>query len=214
VVVSYPGSTSADGAQYYVGRTLQQQAAAAKVVADAAAALAGTASDYTGVGGYLDLTSQARAELQKMVTLYPQSSLADNAQYQIGKTYYDVGTDYASARAELKLVIDNYPASTYADNAQYYIGRAYHKDPSALNYLVEARTAYGLVLSAYPTSTKVENAEYYSARTYHDEGNCALELSTMQAFEVKYPASAHLATVQTHIADLLLAPSTVTHVCI
>lgn len=201
VITDYSTSSSADSAQYYLGRTLQKQAALAKAAADAAAVNAATTPDYSGPTGYTALIAEARTALQLAITNYPLSSVADNAQYQIGKTYYDEA-DYATARTELGKVISNYATSSYADNAQYYIGRSFHKDTLSPTYAADARAAYQLVLTNYPAGNKVDSAQYYLARTYHDEGDCVNEEAEMLIFLNTYPNSIYVSTAQKHYDDL------------
>lgn len=187
VLASYPTSSAADGAQYYLARAIHGLALAA-------------APGYTFL--------QARAEYAKLMTNYPASVWADNAQFQIGKTYYDEA-NYATAIVEFNKVF-NYATPSSGDDAQYYIGRAYHKQ---LNFIA-ARTAYGLVVTNYPTSIFVDNASYHSALTYHDSTQCTLELAAMQAFVAAYPMSTFVATANTHISDLTLIPRVTHTLCV
>jgi len=85
-----------------------------------------TQSDTTTLGGtgdridaqklynsaYLDITrgnnELARMSFTEFLKRFPESSLADNAQYWIGETYYAT-EDYEQAVQEFKKVITNYP---------------------------------------------------------------------------------------------------------
>lgn len=55
-----------------------------------------------------------------MMTSFPLSSWTDNAQYEIGRTYYDE-LNYPAAIAEFNKVLSNYATASVADEAQYYL---------------------------------------------------------------------------------------------
>jgi TolA-binding protein len=88
----------------------------------------------------------ARAQLQLSLSLNPAGTFADNAQYYIGRTWYEQGyalvnvatlpspgtpdyvtasTAFANAEAELTKVLTAFPASPYVVNARYYLGRTW-----------------------------------------------------------------------------------------
>lgn len=123
-------SNRADSALYYKGRSLHKQAA----LVEADPTLSTTA--------YTQYFADARTAYQSVITLGVASPYEDNAQYRIGRTYYDeaviaLGTpDYASAQqklsdaiAAMSVVITNttYQASNSADNAHYYLGRSFQR---------------------------------------------------------------------------------------
>jgi len=184
LLTNYAGSTSAASAQYYKARSINELALVATV-------------PYT--------LAQARTEYLLLISAYPASIWVDNAQYRIGKSYYDEA-NYAGAIVELNKLLTIYPASSYANEAQYYIGRSYHKQS---NY-VAARATYGLAIAYNPASILADNASYYSAYTYHDSTQCTSELTAMQAFVAAYPSSTFVASANAHINDLPPGPR-VTH---
>lgn len=66
-------------------------------------------------------TDQSIAELNAYLTNYPNSTLADNAQYWLGEAYR-VKKDNDSARKAFNSVIDNYPKSTKIPDALLKLG--------------------------------------------------------------------------------------------
>jgi outer membrane protein assembly factor BamD len=71
--------------------------------------------------------SRAIAEFKKMIKVYPQSELAPDAQYYIGRSYEE-RRDYYAAFLAYQKVIDVYPRSELTDERierQYRIGNLY-----------------------------------------------------------------------------------------
>jgi tol-pal system protein YbgF len=64
---------------------------------------------------------RAIAAFQKFLVSYPDSSLADNAQYWLGEAYY-VNKSYPEAEAAFQRVIDKYPQSRKLADALLKIG--------------------------------------------------------------------------------------------
>jgi tol-pal system protein YbgF len=64
---------------------------------------------------------RAIAAFQKFLVTYPDSSLADNAQYWLGEAYY-VNKAYPEAEAAFQRVIDKYPQSRKLSDALLKIG--------------------------------------------------------------------------------------------
>jgi tol-pal system protein YbgF len=64
---------------------------------------------------------RAIAAFQKFLAAYPDSSLADNAQYWLGEAYY-VNKSYPEAQAAFQRVIDKYPQSRKISDALLKIG--------------------------------------------------------------------------------------------
>jgi tol-pal system protein YbgF len=64
---------------------------------------------------------RAIAAFQKFLAAYPDSSLADNAQYWLGEAYY-VNKTYPEALAAFQRVIDKYPQSRKLSDALLKIG--------------------------------------------------------------------------------------------
>ncbi len=64
---------------------------------------------------------QATAAFQQFLATYPDSSLADNAQYWLGEAYY-VNRNFTSALAAFQAVIERYPQSRKLPDALLKIG--------------------------------------------------------------------------------------------
>jgi len=64
---------------------------------------------------------QATAAFQQFLVAFPDSSLADNAQYWLGEAYY-VNRNFTSALAAFQAVIDRYPQSRKVPDALLKIG--------------------------------------------------------------------------------------------
>lgn len=126
----YQNGNRTDSARYYKGRSIHRQARL--VEADPTLDVVNTFDQHF---------INARAVYQSVIDLFATGSYADNAQYQIGKTYYDESlialnqTNYpamqqslSDAIAAFTVVTTNllYQVSNSADNAYYYLGRSYH----------------------------------------------------------------------------------------
>jgi len=174
VIANYPLSSIADGAQYYLARSMH------------ALALVPT-TGYT--------MQLARVEYTKLMTSFPLSVYIDNAQYQIGKTYYDE-LNYSAAIAEFDKLLLNYPLSAYADGAQYYKARSVHTLALALTpvyTLTQARAEYAKLMNSYPSSIYADNAQYQIGKTYYDEliPNYAAAIVEFDKVLVNYPKSSY-----------------------
>ena len=101
-------------------------------VGDAGAALAGGAGDsqgsddkaaYQTAFGLLKdgQYDRAIAAFQKFLVAYPNSQLADNAQYWLGEAYY-VNRSFPEAQAAFQRVVDKYPQSRKRPDALLKIG--------------------------------------------------------------------------------------------
>ncbi len=123
-------SNRAGSARYYKGRSLHKQAAL--VAADPTLSATPSAQYF----------ADARKAYQSVIDLGVASPYEDNAQYRIGKIYYDEALialavpDYpamqqklSDAIAAMHVVITNttYQTSNSADNAYYYLGRSYQR---------------------------------------------------------------------------------------
>ena len=64
---------------------------------------------------------RAIVAFQKFLATYPDSSLADNAQYWLGEAYY-VNKAYPEAQAAFQRVVDKYPQSRKLADALLKIG--------------------------------------------------------------------------------------------
>ena len=109
---------------------------------------------------------------------YALSTRRDDAQYQIGRIYYDLTVpDYPQALIEFSKVLDLalFTSPSAGDDAQYYIGRTKHEMallPVAVPAftLQNARDEYAVLLTpTYALSTRRDDAQYQIGRTYFDD---------------------------------------------
>ena len=96
-------------------------AAAASNAADA-----GSGEDKTSYQAAFNLLKDGQYDraivaFQKFLVAYPDSSLADNAQYWLGEAYY-VNKAYPEAQAAFQRVVDKYPQSRKLGDALLKIG--------------------------------------------------------------------------------------------
>ena len=139
---------SADLAQYYIAKSFQEQLPAN--------------------------TEQARAQFNILISTYSQSSWRDEAQLQIGKTYYEAG-DYNNAKPAFNLVISDYPTENSVDDARYFIARSTHRQALlqqdvliAEAELANARTEYQHLIDSDRNSSWADNAQYQMGKTHYD----------------------------------------------
>jgi len=117
-------SAGAEGAASLAGAGNAGPSAGAGAGGVPAAASAG--SDKASYQAAFDLLKnsqydQATAAFQQFLAAYPDSSLADNAQYWLGEAYY-VNRNFPSALAAFQAVIDRYPQSRKVPDALLKIG--------------------------------------------------------------------------------------------
>jgi tol-pal system protein YbgF len=143
-----------------------QSAAAAQVAAQAAAAtpppatLAPTPAPVVAAVADKDVYQAALEHLkareygvaekafQDFLTSYPQSSLADNAQYWLGEAYY-VEHRYPDALAAFQKLIKDHPESRKVPGALLKVGYSYQE----LKRYREAREALAHLIKAFPDDT-------------------------------------------------------------
>jgi tol-pal system protein YbgF len=88
---------------------------------------------------------QAIAAFQQFLTTYPDSSLADNAQYWLGEAYY-VNKAFPEALAAFQRVATKYPQSRKLPDALLKVGYCYYE----LKQLQEAHDTLAQVVASYP----------------------------------------------------------------
>jgi tol-pal system protein YbgF len=101
------------------------------------------AFDVLKGGRYADAIVGFRQFLQA----YPQSSLADNAQYWLGESYY-VTRDFQNAAASFQTVLDRWPDSRKAPDALLKLGYT----QAELGRTAQARITLTSVSTRYPGS--------------------------------------------------------------
>ena len=88
---------------------------------------------------------RAIVAFQKFLAAYPDSSLADNAQYWLGEAYY-VNKSYPEALAAFQRVMDKYPQSRKLPDALLKIGYCRYE----MKQFEAAREALGQVAARFP----------------------------------------------------------------
>ena len=89
----------------------------------------------------------ARESFQTYLKQFPDTEVADNAQYWIGESYYATG-DFTSAIAEFNKVIQGYPKGDKVPAAMLKIGLSH----SRLKNPTEANKTYRALIQRYPKS--------------------------------------------------------------
>jgi len=101
--------------------------------------------------GYYDRAGKA---FQQFITRYPNSTLADNAQYWIGETYYVV-RNFRGAIDEYNKVVERYPSSDKAPDALLKIGYSQYE----LGQIDKARVTLSQVIARYPNTGVAKSAQ-------------------------------------------------------
>lgn len=101
-------------------------------------------------GQYLD----AESSFHQFLRSYPESPLADNAQYWIGEARYARG-DYAGALDAFRESVERYPGGNKVPDSLLKIGQSLE----SLNDMEGARVAYEEVVERFPESAAAAVAE-------------------------------------------------------
>ncbi len=101
--------------------------------------------------GYYDRAGKA---FQQFIARHPNSTLADNAQYWIGETYYVV-RNFRAAIDEYGKVTEKYPSSDKAPDALLKIGYSHYE----LGELDKARVTLSQVIARYPNTSVAKSAQ-------------------------------------------------------
>ncbi len=114
-----------------------------------AAAAGGDQTAYNQAFDILKAAKYADAvtAFKQFLQTYPQSSLADNAQYWLGESYY-VTRDFQSAAAAFQAVLDRWPDSRKAPDALLKLGYT----QAELQHNAQARATLSSVSTRYPGS--------------------------------------------------------------
>ena len=134
---------------------------------------------------------------QQLITDFPDSEYADDAQYYIAWSYHNLAS-YEQAILEFEKIKNNYPNSEFVDDAKYYIAYCNEKK---LGYYVKALLQYYNFLDNYPDSEYTDDAQLgigdccYAMQQY----NSAIE--GYQKVLDNYPQSTLLSLAQYSIAQ-------------
>ena len=97
---------------------------------------------------------QAAMAFKQFLVSYPNSQLADNAQYWLAESFY-VTQKYDEALGEFEIVINKYPNSRKVPDALLKVGYCNYE----LERWNDARSALGRVQADYPDTTAARLAE-------------------------------------------------------
>ncbi len=116
-------------------------------------------SDRDNYQAAFELLKEQRYEpaamaFQQFLVSYPDSQLADNAQYWLAESYY-VTQKYDEALGEFEIVINSYPTSRKVPDALLKVGYCNYE----LKRWNAARRALGRVQAEYPDTTAARLAE-------------------------------------------------------
>lgn len=116
-------------------------------------------SDRDNYQAAFELLKEQRYEpaamaFQQFLVSYPDSQLADNAQYWLAESYY-VTQKYEQALGEFEQVINQYPNSRKVPDALLKVGYCNYE----LERFNDARVALGRVQADYPDTTAARLAE-------------------------------------------------------
>jgi tol-pal system protein YbgF len=144
------------------GSAAPPPAYAASVAASAASAGAGAADSGEDKLAYQTAFNllkdgqydRAIVAFQKFLVTYPESSLADNAQYWLGEAYY-VNKAYPEAEAAFQRVVDKYPQSRKLGDALLKIGFCRYETKQ----FQSAREVLGQVLTRFPDTPAARLAQ-------------------------------------------------------
>jgi tol-pal system protein YbgF len=96
----------------------------------------------------------ARESFQTLLKTYPDTEVADNAQYWIGESYYGTG-DFANAIVEFQKVLDNYPKGDKVPAAMFKMGLS----QARLKQTAESQKTYRALIQKYPKSPEAALAK-------------------------------------------------------
>lgn len=140
-------------------------------------ALGGSGADYAlfqkgMIEGLRGQGAGKTATLEGIISKYPGSGYADDAQFEIGNTYLIQGNTQQAAN-EFNSLVSKYPNSSRAAEAMMKIGLIHYNsgnDEAALS-------TYKKVVTDYPTTSQTREAIQAIRNIYVDQGNAQAFLS-------------------------------------
>jgi tol-pal system protein YbgF len=147
-----------EGASVAVAGTAARPAAGAAAGAAVGVAAGAAATDKVYYQAAFDLLKSGQYDkaipaFQQFLTTFPDSSLADNAQYWLGEAYY-VNKDFESALKSFRQVVDKWPSSHKLPDALLKIGFCNYE----LKRWAPARTALAQVTKDHADSPSAKLA--------------------------------------------------------
>ncbi|MBJ88600.1 MAG: tol-pal system protein YbgF [Woeseia sp.] len=91
---------------------------------------------------------EAGVAFQRLLLMFPQSQLKDNAQYWLAETYYGTG-QFEQALIEFQAILSNYPRSRKIPDAMLKVGYSHYE----LEQWEESRAMLQQLILDYPGST-------------------------------------------------------------
>jgi len=148
---------------------------------------------YYNQGDY----NTAITTFQQLITDFPDSEYADDAQYYIAWSYYNLAS-YEQVIIEFEKIADNYPNSEFVDDAKYYIAYCNEKK---LDYYVKALLQYYNFLDNFPDSEFADDAQLGIGDCCYAMGQYSSAIEGYQKVLDNYPQSPLLALAQYSIAQ-------------
>jgi len=139
--------------------------------------------------------TDALTSFQQLISDYPNSGYADDAQYYIGYINEKKLGYYIQALLEYQELINNYPDSSYADDAQLGIGNCYYVTYD-YSHAIEA---YQKLIDDYPESSLLAIAQYSIAQSYRKLANYEQAILEFTKVIENYPESDYAAPAQYYI---------------
>ncbi|OGF45531.1 MAG: hypothetical protein A2452_10195 [Candidatus Firestonebacteria bacterium RIFOXYC2_FULL_39_67] len=133
-----------------------------KVEASAAAVTAGTKTTAAGADTE-NPVSESIDTLKSILVKYPNSKIAGEIQFKIGRKYYD-DKKYDKAAEELLKVIMDYPETSSAGGAHFFLAESYYK----LQNYEEALSAYRRYINNFSADEYVIDALFHSATSNYN----------------------------------------------
>jgi len=140
--------------------------------------------------------ANALTAFKQLISDYPNSKYADDAQYYIGYINEKKLGYYIQALLEYQELIDNYPNSPYTDDAQLGIGNCYYVTYD-FSHAIEA---YQKVIDEYPQTSLAPLAQYYIGHSYRRLFNYNRAVLEYAKIINNYPESDYVASAQYYIA--------------
>jgi TolA-binding protein len=120
------------------------------------------------------------SRLESLLSTFPKSEYADDALYEMGRSYLMLEND-AKAISSFKQLVSNHPASNAARKGALEIGLIYFND----NNFDEAITAYKKVITFYPSSEEAQTALESLEAVYIEKNDVASYLAYTKTLGMK-----------------------------
>ncbi|MEW6754840.1 MAG: outer membrane protein assembly factor BamD [Candidatus Latescibacterota bacterium] len=169
-----------------------------------------------------DDCAKATEEFQRLVSNYPGSSLAPDAQYYLAESYF-CAEDYVNSVFEYQRLLDTYPSSQWLDEAQFQIGESYYQQtrqaPLDQKETYQALEQFRLFLDEFAGSPLADKARqriqemrsrlakkiYLSAELYHRQDHLDAAALTYQEVLSGYPDTPWFYRAQLRLGEIARA---------